>query len=132
MSGSFPELPIHYVIDEKRRLVISTGRDRVTFAETKAHQDQLITDPDFRPEFNQLIDATAVTHLDLLVAEAKTLASRKFFSAASRRAFVASSPAIFGMGQLMGAYSQMEPGREQVCIFYSLDAALEWLGVSTP
>lgn len=52
-------MPCRYVIDIEQRLVISTGWDRVTFAEIKAHQDQLVSDPDFNPEFNQFVDATA-------------------------------------------------------------------------
>ena len=46
-------MPCRYVIDIEQRLVISTGWDRVTFAEAKAHQDQLVRDPVFNPEFNE-------------------------------------------------------------------------------
>jgi hypothetical protein len=50
-----------YIIDRRRRLVISTARDRFTFAEAKGHQDKLIADPDFNPAYNQPIDMRAVT-----------------------------------------------------------------------
>jgi hypothetical protein len=36
-------MPVRYVIDKARRLVIGTGSDRVTFDEAKAHQDQLLS-----------------------------------------------------------------------------------------
>ena len=100
-------MPCRYVIDKERRLVITTGLNRVTFAEAKAHQDQLVSDPDFNPEFNQLIDATAVTALDMSVDEAKMIARRAFFSPTSRRAFVATSPSIFGMARLMAAHDEI-------------------------
>jgi hypothetical protein len=122
-------MPVRYVIEKERRLVISTGSDRVTFADLKAHQDQLVSDPDFNPEFNQLLDGIAVTALDVSVDEAKTLANRKVFSSTSLRAFVAPSPAIFGMGRLWTAYHEMSNAPSQVCVFYDLTSALKWLGL---
>jgi len=119
-------MPLRYVIDKERRLVISTARDRVTFAEIKAHQDQLLQDSEFDPEFNQLIDTTAVTVLDVSVEEAKTLARRRMFSQTSRRAFLAVSPSIFGMGRLMEVYHHEQ---SQIYVFYDLRSALKWLGV---
>ena len=73
-------MPCDYVIDQSRRLVITTGAGRLTFAEAKAHQDKLIADPDFERAYNQLIDLRAVTALDLSVEEAKTIARRNSFS----------------------------------------------------
>ncbi len=32
-----------------------------TFAEVKKYQDQLLADPDFNPEFDQLMDGTGIT-----------------------------------------------------------------------
>ena len=93
-------MPVHCVIDKERRLVITTGRDRVTFAEIKAHQDQLKNDPDFTPEYNQLIDSTAVTAVDVSIVEAEELArSGHFFSPSSRRAWFATDPFIFGIAR---------------------------------
>lgn len=62
-------MPYRYVIDNERRVVVSVGWDCVTFADATSHQIQLLSDPDFNPEFNQLVDATAVTALDLSVDE---------------------------------------------------------------
>ena len=66
-------MPCRYIIDQEKRLVISTAWDRLTFAEAKAHQDQLAIDPGFNPAFNQLIDATAVSTLEMTNDEAKSL-----------------------------------------------------------
>lgn len=120
-------MPCHYVIHKQQRLVVSTGSGRVTFAEMKAHQCQLLNDPDFNPEFNQLADGTAVTALELSVDEAKELARRTLFSATSRRAFVASSPAIYGMMRLVGSYHEMSKAPSNICAFYDLPSALNWL-----
>ena len=121
-----------YVIDKKQSLVISTAWDRLTFPEAKAHQDQLLSDPDFSPEYSQLVDLRAVTKFDLSVGEAKQIARRTLFSTNSRRALVASDPAIFGMGRLMQAYNEMSDAASQVHIFRDLPSAVKWLGVETP
>ena len=56
-------MPCRYVIDKERRVVLSTAWDLVTFAELKTHQNQLKNDPDFSPEFNQLLDMRDVATL---------------------------------------------------------------------
>jgi len=89
----------------------------------------LLNDPDFDPEFNQLIDLTAVTSLDISADEARAIAGRKLFSFTSRRALVATSPAIFGMGRMMEVYNEMSEVASQVRIFYDLPSALKWLGL---
>ena len=122
-------MPVRYVIDKEQQLVITTGSDRLTFAEIKAHQDQLLNDPDFNSEFNQLIDLRAATSLDLSVNEAKTIARRRLFSPTSRRAFVTANPTIFGMGRMMQAYNELSNVASQVRVFYDHPSALKWLGL---
>ena len=119
------------MIDKEQQLVISTGSDRLAFAEVKAHQDQLLNDPDFNSEFNQLIDLRAATSLDLSVDEAKIIARRRLFSPTSRRAFVAANPTIFGMGRMMEAYNELSNAASQVRVFYDLPSALKWLGLES-
>jgi len=122
-------MPCHYVIDKERCLVISTGVGVVTFDEMKAHQDQMRNDPDFSPKFNQLIDATAVTSVSLTRSGAQELTFRNIFSPSSRRALVATKPAIFGMGRLLMTYLEMSDTPSEAQAFYSLAPALKWLGV---
>jgi len=124
-------MPCSYAIYKKQRLVITKVWDRVTFPEIRAHQEQFVSDPDFDPAFDLLIDASGATELDLTTDEARTVASQGLFSPTSRRAFLASSPAIFGMGRLIGAYHAMATKREQVCVFYDRDSALKWLGLGS-
>ena len=122
-------MPCRYFIDKERRLVVSTGWDRVTFAEMRAHEDQLMRDPDFNPEFNQVIDGRKCTALDISIDEAKTLAGRRIFSPLSRNAWVATDPTIYGMGRLIATYHEMGKMPSQVCVFYDLASALKWLGL---
>lgn len=120
--------PYCYVIDKEKRLVVSTMWGHVTFAEARALQDQLKNDPDLDPDFDRLIDLTAVTVLDISILEARMIAGFSLFSPKSRCALAATEPAIFGMGRLMQVYHETAGGQEQVCVFYDRDAALKWLG----
>ena len=123
-------MPVQYVIDKERRLVITTASDRVTFAEARAHQEGLRDDPDFRPEFNQFLDATGVTVLEISNDEAKVIARNSpHFSASSRRAWVAANPFLFGMGRMIGIYREIAGGEEQFHVFYDRGEALKWLGL---
>jgi hypothetical protein len=122
-------MPCRYVIDKERRLVVTTAWDRVTFAEARAHQEQLANDPDFNQNFNQLVDASAVSSLDASPQEIQTLSSRRLFSSASRRAFIATNPVVFGMGRMLQTYLEIAKAQEQICIFYDRSSALEWLGL---
>lgn len=124
-------MPLRYVIDKQRRLVHTTGWDRLTFAQTKSYQDQLLNDPDFDPEFNQLVDLTALTGLGMSTEETKLLARRSGFSPTSRRAFVAPNPAVFGMSRLFATYNEMSDTPSHVRVFYDLPSALKWLGLET-
>ena len=123
-------MPIRYAIYKELRLVISTASDRVTFADIKSHQDQLLNDPDFDPQFNQFIDMTAVTVLDISTQEAIVVAKRKIFSRMSQRAFVASTPEVFGLGRMMEAYNESD-AKSQACVFSDVPSALKWLGLES-
>jgi len=122
-------MPCRYVIDAEHGLVVSTAWDRVTFAEVDAHQDRLAGDPDFNPDFKQLVDATQVTNLDISISEAKTIFGRKTFSSASRCAFLGRGLTILGMGRLIEAQAALLEGRETVRVFSNRQKALKWLGM---
>ena len=119
-------MPIRYTIDKERRLVISTGEGGITYDEIRNHQMRLVKDLDFDASFNQLIDLTGAASLEISGKEAVVIAQQPIFSNSSRRAFVASKPAIFGMGRLMQVYQERHA---QVHIFHDLDSARKWLGL---
>lgn len=124
-------MPLRYVIHKPRRLVHTTGWDRLTFAQTTSYIDQLLNDPDFDPEFNQLVDLTALAGLGMTTEETKLIAGRSGFSPTSRRAFVAPDPAVFGMSRLFAAYNEISNKPSQICVFRDLPSALKWLGLES-
>lgn len=122
-------MPIGYVILREHRLLIATGSGRVTLAEFQAAISQALDDPDFDAEFNEITDLRAVSGIDLTGDEGRVLANTKLYSATSKRAVVAPSPAMFGMARLFATYHEMSKMPSHVRVFHNLPSALEWLGV---
>jgi len=120
-------MPFGYVVYKDLRLVVSTGLNRVSWTEIKACQNQTKTDPNFNPEFDQIVDLRATTSLEMTGEQARVLARRMIFSFSSKRAFVASRPAIFGMGRMWEAYTELSDNPSQIQVFYDLSLALKWL-----
>jgi hypothetical protein len=120
-------MPTRYAIHKERRLVLTIAEGRVTSDEVKSYYDRLQRDPDFDADFDHLADYTAATELDMSADAVRVLAERCVFSRQSRRAFVATRPALFGMLRVMEAHHE---GRSQVRVFYRRDEALKWLGIT--
>ena len=120
-------MPFGYVVYKDLRLVVSTGLNRVSWTEIKACQDQTKTDPNFNSEFDQIVDLRATTSFEMTSEQARVLARRMIFSFSSKRAFVASRPAIFGMGRMWEAYTELSDNPSQIQVFYDLSLALKWL-----
>jgi hypothetical protein len=118
-------MPVDYMIDQKHRVILTIGDGPVTFSEIRNHQDRLLSDPDFDPAFSQLIDVTTATRFDMSIDEAKQVALRPIVSPTSKRAFVASEPAIYGLGRLMQVY---HGHMARVDVFRDRNLALKWLG----
>ncbi len=121
-------MPFTYLIDKERALVVSSGSGVVTYAELKSHQDRLLADANFNREFNQLLDLTGVTEFAVSADEITIIARRALFSPTSKRAWVASTPAIYGMGRLAIAHHEHTASPSHASAFYDLPSALEWLG----
>jgi hypothetical protein len=130
-SGPKGGMPFNYVVYREHRLVISTGSNLVTWEEIKDRQDQTQTDPDFNPQFNQIVDLRAVTGFDMSSDQARLLARRIIFSGTSRRAFVAASPAVFGVGRMWEVFGELSDNPSQIRVFYDLPSALKWLNLES-
>ena len=125
-------MPARYVIDKERQLVIITGWGRLSLTDIQAQQDQLLNDPDFASEYNQLVDATAVTDFEPTTAEIRCRAQHRLFSGTSRHALVGSSPLIYGVARVFQIYHEFSQAPPQVTVFYDMIAALRWLGAERP
>lgn len=120
-------MPLSFVIDKQRRLVISTASGTVTYSDIAAHQVGLKNHPEFDPTFDQLIDGTGVEKIALTVEEIRTVARQRLFGAESRQAFATSSDFAYGMARMFEIYREASGSGRPVRVFNSLEAAQEWL-----
>ena len=129
MKTRFRQMPFDYVVYKKHRLVVSTASGLVTWDEIKARQDQTKTDPEFDPEFNQIVDLRSATRIELSGDQIRFLAGRRIFSSRSRRAFVAPDPSVFGVGRMWESYTEFSQNPTEIRLFRDLPSALKWLGL---
>ena len=58
-------MPTDFTIDVQRSVVFSRGTGVFSSADFIEHMTRLSGDPDFNPDFNQIVDCRAITLLDL-------------------------------------------------------------------
>ncbi len=120
-------MPLSYVVYREHCLVVITASGRVTWKEIRERQEQIKIDPDFNPEFNEIVDLRAVTGFDMTSEHARVLARRMLFSFTSKRAFVAANPAVFGVARAWEVFTEYSDNPSQVRLFNDLPSALKWL-----
>ncbi len=124
-------MPADFYIDVPRRMVFSHGRGILTFPEVRSHMERLLKHPDFRPEFNQLLDFRQVSEVALTAEEIRSLAEKNVFSPKSLRAFVITTDLHFGLVRMFGAYREIA-GEHGIMIFRELAPALQALDLTEP
>jgi hypothetical protein len=125
-------MPCSYIIDKPRQLVLTTGTGLLTLSESIHHQNSLQSDIDFSPSFAQLIDLTEVTSTDVDGEGVRRLAEKTVFGPNAFRAFVGSSPWIFGMLRMMQTVREMKGAQETIKVFHDLPSAWQWLSEVHP
>jgi hypothetical protein len=122
-------MPITYVIDEERRLVVTTGSGVLTAAEIRAHEVRLKTNARFDPTFYELVDVTLVTKAPISADELRLLASAQVFSPKSRRAIIANRPVTFGLARMFEILREISGTEvETIHVFEDRASAMRWLG----
>jgi hypothetical protein len=119
-------MPAFYQIDKERRLVTTTAWGVLTTDSILAHQQQLMNDPNFDPDFFQLADFTQVTGVDIPTEDVRTIAEKNIFSSRSRRALVTDNSEFFGLARMFEILRDME-GEPGIRVFRNRDEALNWL-----
>jgi hypothetical protein len=118
-------MSIDYHIDPSRRLVVSRASGTVTYPELRTLYRCMRTDPAFDPAYRQLADVRDVTHFDLTGSAVADIARLRLFAPGTRRAFVVSGAAAYGIARMFGAYA--ESVAQDVQVFRDLAAAEAWL-----
>jgi hypothetical protein len=122
-------MPCDYVIDKKQKLVISSGWGVVTGAESLDHQNRLLADKDFNPEFCQLLDLTMVIKWQISADMVRVMARRNIFLPQSRRAFLLGDDQLVYVGivRMFQSFRDIFGDLEQMRTFEDREEAMEWL-----
>jgi len=115
-------VPANYVIDPKQRLVLSSGEGTLTLEECLAHQRALRADPNFRPDFSQIMDLSAVDHIALTGADIRKMAEASLFSPWARRIIVAPTAAGFGLARMFAMIREFAGERGIVVVRHRAEA----------
>ncbi len=115
-----------YKIDKKRRLVLSSGSGVLTIEDILGHQERLLKDRDFDPDFAQLSDFTQFTKIDLTSTDVRNAARKSIFSPLSRRAFVVKNDLQYGLARMFELHRD-SAGEAGIRIFRNLEDALDWV-----
>jgi hypothetical protein len=119
-------MPAFYKISKDRRLVLSTASGVFTLADALAHQEQILADPDFNPQYSQLLDFTHVTKIELTAEDVCKLAERDIFHPTSSRAILVTNDLGEGLARLF-AILREHAAEKRIRIFRNLDEALKWV-----
>jgi hypothetical protein len=119
-------VPVSLKIDKERKLVQTTGSGFITKAEVLEHQDQILKDPDFDPNFSQLADFARLTNTDINMGDLQTFAHQDVFSIHSRRAIIVNSDLAFGFAKIFELYRQLA-GARGIRVFRTHHEALNWI-----
>ena len=101
-----PLMPVVLKIDARRKVVYSAFYGKIDDAEVAGHRSAIASDPDFEPDFNEIVDFTAVTDVALsestLVAMA---ASPSLFQESVLHIVVAPADLIFRLASKYKAFA---------------------------
>ena len=120
-------MPASYTIDVARKLVVTRIWGAATEDEIVDHGQRLRNDPQFRPDFRQLVDMTELTEIRVGSGLIRDRSRDQFFSPGVRRAVVANSDAAFGMAR-MYAIASDEAG-QTIEVFRNMSEAEAWLNL---
>jgi hypothetical protein len=122
-------MPVTYVIDTQRQLVVSRICDPATESEVLEHNRKLRLDPLFDPTYRQLADMSDVTQVLVPADTIRETAYDQAFAPGVRRAFVANTDGVFGMARMYALHA--ESLGQVVEVFRDRAEAVEWLGLDS-
>jgi hypothetical protein len=88
--------------------------------------DRLSGDPDFDPEFSQLVDFRQITGVEFGPEEVRQFAERSIYSPRSRRAILVKDDLHFGLARMFEIHRELN-GETGIRVFRSFDEAMEWI-----
>jgi hypothetical protein len=121
-------MPTNLRIDPLARIVYSTLSGTIETEDLIRQVAAIRAHPQFNPEFNELIDASAVTSFNVSSEDVRRLASRdSTFSPSADRVFVATQDLVFGLARMFQTFSA--ENRPRFTVVRSLSEAYSQLGL---
>jgi hypothetical protein len=120
-----------YSIDEPQQVIWSRCWGVLSDEDIATQQARLRQDPKFKPTMSQLVDARDVSEVAVTVEAVKQMGQSTLFAPASRRAYVVTRDALYGMIRMYELH-QAARGSESIRVFRDRAVALAWLGVGEP
>ncbi len=105
---------------------MTSGTGILTKEDILGHMDRITKDPDFDPEFSQLIDFREITGIDFGPVEVREFAERNIFSAKSRRAIVVKNSLHFGLARMFEIHRDLN-GESGIRVFRVYEEAMDWI-----
>src|SRR5262249_48598817 len=121
-----------YSVDSARRLAVVRMSDVLTGDELFAAVAQLRADADITSDFSTLIDLTEVTSVDAITGDVVRNLAASSVKAVNCCAFVATSPAVFGLARMFASYREARGNSERIGVFRTDRDAEEWLQLNGP
>ena len=127
-------MPLDYHIDHSLRLVHATARGRLTDEDVFGYQAEVWSRTEVAG-FNELVDMTAVEHIDIPSSErmkelVRLSAGVDLPKQPSKFAIVAKDRLAYDLAQFFKVYRELDPrSTKTVSVFRSLSEALDWLGI---
>ena len=123
-------MPVEFEIDSGNRIVNSRAWGVIRDGDLIDHQQHLAADPQFASDLNQLYDLREVEDSTGLTADGiRSLANSNPFDKESRRAFLVSSTADYGLSRMFQSLTDSDPETELRIVFDEAYLAKQWLGV---
>src|SRR5262245_23849863 len=126
-------MTLEHRIDHARRLVIATGRGKLTDEDVFGYQRQVWSRDDVAG-YDELVDmrgveSVVVPSTDRLKELVALAAGMDLPSVPSKFAIVAPDELQFDLARFFKAYRDLDPrSTKEVSVFKSMPAALDWLG----
>jgi hypothetical protein len=91
-------MPVVLKIDRRRKVVYSAFHGKTTDEEVAAHRAAIAADPDFNPEFSEIVDFTGVTEAAMSEASLSAMAKNpSLFKDSAVHIIVAPADLIFNL-----------------------------------
>jgi hypothetical protein len=119
-------MPAEYRLDRESQIVFSRAWGKCTTEDFHAHGTRLLADADFSPDFRQLWDFSEVTESMSDFDTLARLAQTNVFSPTARRAIVAPTDAVFGVGRMFQMLREAK-GETGIRVFRDRETAVRWL-----